>query len=78
MAEQTWLLAVITSEGEFENIATGDLDSMLHPEGPVLHGIAGDDREMAGMIVADLKRWGARYSEFIGGTVVLAAVEIEQ
>jgi hypothetical protein len=71
-----WMLIVIDSaEGEISHIATDDLDSILHPEGPVLHGVTEGDPEMAAQIIADLSRVGARYAEFIGGTVVLAMVE---
>jgi hypothetical protein len=71
-----WMLIVIDgAEGEIEHISTGDLDSILHPEGPVLHGITQGDPEMAERIITDLSRVGARYAEFIGGTVVLASVD---
>lgn len=70
-----WMLIVIDSDGDIEHVTTDDLDSLLHPESNGLNQITGGDPEMAAGIIQDLSRVGARYCEFIGGTVVLAAVE---
>lgn len=70
-----WMLIVIDSDGSIEHIMTDDLDAILHPEQAAIWQIAGDDDDIARGILEDLSRVGARYCEFIGGTVVLAAVE---
>lgn len=71
-----WMLIVIDGgDGQITNVATDDLDSILHPEGPIHSGITGEDPDMTARIIEDLSRVGARYAEFVGGTVVLAPVE---
>jgi hypothetical protein len=70
-----WMLILIDPEGEITHVTTDDLDAILMPESNGMNEITGGDPEMAEHMIADLSRVGARYAEFIGGTVVLAAVE---
>lgn len=70
-----WMLIVIDSEGVIEHVATDDLDSILHEQGPIFYSVAGEDPDITKLVIEDLSRRGARYSEFVGGTVVLASVE---
>ncbi len=75
VTESKWELMVIESERSMSDIVSigfGTLDEMLDID-LINSKIAQDNLDMAENIRADLSRLGARYSEFIGGTVVLAS-----
>jgi len=71
-------LIYIDREGEVEVVATGDLESFLTEDSPPLREIVQADEIWSANIEAaieDLSRVGARYHEFIGGTIVLALLD---
>lgn len=76
MADQQWRLLLIEndSEGRINRMARGTLETCLDRE-TISHHICGDDYDMADIMIADLSRVGARYSEYIGGTVILAGID---
>jgi hypothetical protein len=69
-----WKLISFDREGIGDVVACGALNELLSRSGPVL-GLAHDDEEMAEQLLADLGRVGARYAEYIGGTLVVVPVE---
>lgn len=75
---QNAMLLFISSEGEIDRIATGDLDSMLIPESPYYDEILGTDPEdewIRKTIVQDLSRVGARFAEHAHGQFVIALLD---
>lgn len=66
-----WKLVYIDREGDIQSFTPGTIEECFANLPRICQG----DEDIEASVRADLSRVGARYAEFVGGTIVLASLD---